>query len=358
MLNIIDNEQLITLSYLLKNRGHEFNHDPSFIIKNGLAGVFLDSVKDLESINDIYVYDKIKGVVQKQKILYQLQSIEFFKIIRILNEKKINFILLKGWPLAYKFYSKQYHRPRADVDILIKDDCSKEIKECFSMLGYFNPRNWEPKYILDQFCLRKELGPNHVFEIDFHLKISNNKLIQKKLSNNYLFEKSRYSHNLGALVPNDEILLCHSLIHLFNNYHNRDYIKLIWIYDIILILESLNSKQILDVKASVINLGLQTHLNQVLQLLTKCGYDRIDLVDSLYSTELKNSDLDYLFTQPSKKGLILENLMNTAGFSNKLGYIREVAFPDSDRLKSDNSEFIFMKIYLKYITRIIRGLFK
>jgi hypothetical protein len=107
-------------------------------------------------------------------------------VLRRLHAANINVnvtvTVLKGFALANTLYNHPALRPRTDIDILIHPSDKKAIKGIFQAMRYYNPRDWEPKAIINQFSMKKPLSKGLDVMFDIHLKISNSKGIENILN--------------------------------------------------------------------------------------------------------------------------------------------------------------------------------
>ena len=136
--------------------------------------------------------------LQQQTVVHQLQLRAIQEITKTLNRSGINFIVLKGWALAYSHYSKPYLRPKSDIDILINERDVSQTKAIFEKLGYINPRGWTPEYISFQFSRTKNLLHAVRNNVDIHLCLTNDQRIQSYFPHSLMFQSATYCRQLGC----------------------------------------------------------------------------------------------------------------------------------------------------------------
>ncbi len=256
----------------------------------------------LKKLKGEYIWNKIKNTVF-------LQEIEKLKALN----KPI--LLLKGSALIMSVYDDIALRPMSDIDIMVQEEDLECIHKFLIENGYrlismeyntFDRRlGAGRKYVKDFLC----------FDVSTHIEVL---YIGKKADKKAFMNSNRLRDNLFILCPED--LLLHILIHMSNHHF---FYRLIWLYDIKMILEKFN-------------------------INWKCLFERIKKINlnslilfGLFEAKrifkLKIPGLsEYALKEPSRKILSIENavfLLTIPGIRNKLLFLSSSLFPSSDYLR-------------------------
>jgi hypothetical protein len=153
-------------------------------------------------------------------------------------------ILIKGAALAYQSYDEPAFRPRTDTDLVIAADSAAEATRVFMRLGYRPTLLCDGEFLFGQFEMSKTdaLGLDHAFDV--HVKISTQIVFGHVLDHEELKRDSVPVPQLGpgarAAGPVQALLL--ACIHPV--MHHRGETRLLWIYDVHLLMQSLSAAQL------------------------------------------------------------------------------------------------------------------
>lgn len=325
----------------------------SDIIANGLSYFVLKKIPKSHEL-----YSPLHEFTKRQQIIYNFQLTEIRSILRKLNSSGIEVIILKGWALCDSVYSDGHSRPKTDIDILVQEGDKKKILNIFEDEGYQNFRGWYPKVIIDQFSLVKTLSKNIFVNFDIHFKITNDKLIQKKLQWTYINRLSYFSPFYGARCPKTSLLFIHACIHLLHHRTNGDSLKLIWFYDIYLISKKFKSDDYEEIKKySDIN-GLTEVFTFSISLVQGFFYsEELSVLSREIELGRKDDNLKYMLKIGSSKKYILRNFMNTRGIGSKIIFVKETFFPPISELKNYDADCANKSLVYVYLYRIYNALF-
>jgi hypothetical protein len=151
-------------------------------------------------------------------------------------------LLLKGTPVAHLYYEYSHFRPRADTDLYIHENDVKKAVYVLSNNGYQVNDYKTRKYSSKQFvaaCPAPQTGFTH---FDVHWKLTNRVMFANALKFNDCLETSQPVTELGANArcPSVVDLLIHACIHRIAHLRNTASHRLIWIYDIHLLVKSMD----------------------------------------------------------------------------------------------------------------------
>lgn len=323
------------------------------LIENGLAALALENTL---FTNDCETLNTIRKVDQQLKIIHELQFQQFKKLFKSLDEAKIPFVVLKGWALSYSVYPSPHQRPKTDIDIIISENYKSEIVAIFTRLNYTNPRGWEPRAIIDQFTMRKPIAKGINASVDVHLKISDDKLIHQALSWEYIYSNTHTNKALSAKIPCKSLLIMHASVHLLHHYSHGDFVKLIWLYDIHLIIKECSESDILKLVEMLSNTNLAKPVKRVIQdVLTILPSPKTQHILEQIDGIAGSPQFDYLLDEPSLVRSYIRKLNQTEGLRLKLAMLREIFFPPKEEIFRKYGKVSTPMLPYYYILRIVSG---
>ena len=184
-----------------------------------------------------------------------LRAAELERVLECLARAGIEALVLKGAALAHSIYPSPALRPRADTDLLIGARHRESAHRVLTDLGYERFTAVSGRLISYQsgYGHRDRFGVDHI--LDLHWRISNTQAFSRALEFEALAARSVPVPALGAhastLAPADALLLAcmHRAHHLHHPYSAggrpmRGVDRLIWIYDIHLLLEAMTGEEL------------------------------------------------------------------------------------------------------------------
>jgi hypothetical protein len=370
-----DTLKAIALLALSKNPQqimHELNHIElstayDLAIKHGIAGQLAGNlntpISKQESRPIVDFKKKIDVYYKHASAMTTFIDAEGLLVLRRLHAANINVTVLKGFALANTLYNHPALRPRTDIDILIHPRDKEVIKGIFQSMEYYNPRGWEPKAIINQFSMKKPLSKGVNVLFDIHLKISNSKGIENILNYDELLINADTSTLQNINLINQPYALIHAIFHLLNHRAAGDLVKLIWLYDIYLIIEQLDEKMRLDLLELIKVKGLATLVLFTLRLTMQYfpSQKLAALTAVIKHTEVQetaNSSFDYLLGENRGFSGLLRRLKLTEGLGNKLNVIKETVLPPPAEIYAKYGEHSGWPLSLLYLRRLLFGLIK
>lgn len=330
------------------------------LVENGVALLFLEKMtKEQECTKYGYLINRLKSFAKQLHIIHELQKQTFDLVFDTLTKHNITFIVLKGWALSYSVYEAPYLRPKTDIDILIDVADKDRTKQLLSELGYINPRGWEPEEIIDQYSMRKELVKNIYANIDVHLQLTNDKLIQPLLSWRELQLNSETQHSLSVQVLTKPYALLHALVHLLHHSCNGDDIKLVWFYDLYLLIKNLNSNEQIIFLKKIEASGLADSVRLALEV-KQTLFPLNQTSNLLKALEKQPSDKKFLYLlhPPSRLNVLIRNFKQTKGLIKKIKVIREIFFPPKQEIYLKYGKDNSWPLPFLYCKRIVYGLLR
>ena len=172
-----------------------------------------------------------------------LRADDLRDVLRSLAMAGIDVLVLKGTALAYQIYTAPELRPRADVDLLIARDSVAAATRVLESLGYTAAVTSGDRHALRQvsFSRTDAYGVGH--EYDVHWDVANNPVFATALRFEELWPRSTplasLSPHARGLSTVDALLL--ACIHRVAHHHDSD--RVIWLMDIGLLRERMNTEE-------------------------------------------------------------------------------------------------------------------
>jgi len=325
-------------------------HGLVYLVHNNLKR-HLPSVNSNLSLSDFL--QKLAGVYRQAEIVTQFVDASAISVLQALHKKGIDVVVLKGFSLAYQLYTTPTERPKTDIDILIHGPDQAKLQTIFEDLGFHNPRGWQPKAIINQFSMKKQLSKGLNVYFDVHLKISNDKRIEQIMTYQELVTCTNTKTIDGVLLIGRPLALIHAVLHLLHHRAQGDLVKLIWHYDIYLLINTFSSVE----SAQLLILANQKKLNKILLYcisLTQEYFDSEQIRALIIKLAAANLDEHYDYLLMNENGFKSGwgQIKATKGIHKKISFIRETLFPPAAEIHikyGTNSKQPLAYLYLKRI---------
>ena len=222
-----------------------FRFLPSNIVdvarQQGCASLLYRSCPSAELNNNIA--KKLRNV----SALWEGVSIVRQEAVHELLEKfcqhKVPVLLIKGIALGYQIYQSPGLRPGMDVDLLIEQDQIEPIKIILQQSGYHIHAHEKDSLITQQFSASQKLKSGHTLGLDIHYQLNNQQRYARLFNFDELSSRSapiqQISPHARALGLSDAFLL--ACIHRAGHIAEGEPTRLIWLYDIFLLLRKMDS---------------------------------------------------------------------------------------------------------------------
>ena len=287
---------------------------------------------------------------------------EITAAVDALAQHDIRPILLKGAQLAHTVYGSPALRPRADTDLLIRRGDVDTARRVMRGLGYVEALQSQGELLFCQFQMlkRDRFGIEHAF--DFHWKISTQTMFADVFSYDELAAAATGVPALGAhaVAPCDVHALLLACIHPVMHHRNAE--RLIWLYDIHLLVSRLSHAD----RERFVTLAAAKGVTTI------CAH-QIALSRSRFGTptpiglggdlsRLAAAEPSAVYLQPSRRwhGELAANLRALPRTRDRLRLLREVVLPDPGYVLRlyGVSGLGSMLLPALYLHRIVRGLWK
>jgi len=192
------------------------------------------------------VRDALKTKTQSAAVSEVLDRSEITEVLSHLRSRGLRPLLFKGTPLAYSHYTAPHLRPRRDNDLLLPRSDKPLLLDALAELGYQPELSIPGDVVQPQTLLVRtdEKGMTYAFHV--HWKISNAPAFAYRVSYDELEASATPVPQLGpaAIAPNAMFALLIACLHRTAHHYNCK--RLIWLYDIHLIVQRLQPDEFAD----------------------------------------------------------------------------------------------------------------
>ncbi len=212
-----------------------------------------------------------------------VRSAEIAQLLQALASNGICPIVFKGAALSHLVYESPALRPHADTDIFVRRSDVETVRRVFKQCGYAEPPMTDGELVFCQFQMAKtdRLGIEHVFDV--HWKISTQSLFADVIT---FDEISAESVPIRALGPSARgaggahalLLAC---LHPVMHHRNAD--RLIWFYDIHLLVSRLPPPELERFASLAINKGMACICAHQLTVTSERFHTRLPAVVATWS---------------------------------------------------------------------------
>ena len=323
------------------------------LVQNQLLQLHDESNQDILSVS---LYQRIKNHVRHQSAAQLQMAAELSEVLTEL--KDFNPILLKGAAMSMIYYPEPYLRPMADVDLLINPSQAEAVKSVLIDHGFELWNSNFDEWVMPQFSCVKSFSGNLKLHLDIHVRLFNRTLMHDLLMQVELEHQKReiQIESTWVSAPSPCHMLIHAVLHLVG--HHNDHRRLIWLYDIHLILQSFSDsdrKQVLDIASEK---GISGVLRQVVQEVNQCfKSDDVGLCEQLQkSAEAERTHpIGNYLEDSTKSAQDLRDFLHIKGFKPRMAWLKHHFFPNLSYIqKKYNCPNKFVAVWF-YLWRILSG---
>jgi hypothetical protein len=195
--------------------------------------------------------DRLRKIARSQAVRELLIKRELDVLLPKLADAQVEFLLLKGTPLAYSIYPQPYLRSRGDTDLLVPPAKRQATERVLLDAGYRAGESAGGSLASYELSYSKtdSAGVEHV--LDLHWRISNSQIYARMLRFDELFGAAVTVPKLGpaARMPCPVLALLIACLHRISHLHAPYYVggvphleanRLIWLWDIHLLVGGLS----------------------------------------------------------------------------------------------------------------------
>ncbi len=166
------------------------------------------------------------------------------EVLTAFGNAGINSLVFKGSALAQTHYSQTYLRPRDDSDILVAQQHLTALNIVLTRLGFQRAVTNQQDMILRQYLFWRRDSNGCLHNLDIHWALNNRQGLGDKLSLSELRTRASPIQGLGgqALAPHPVDAVLIACLHLAA--HHAGEIRLIWLYDLHLLIEAMSAEEL------------------------------------------------------------------------------------------------------------------
>lgn len=216
---------------------------------HGVAGLLLTRAA-LAGISPGPAWAELRERAAAQMAASALRDAESMRVLDRARYSELPLVVLKGLALAYTVYAQPWTRERGDTDLLVHRDDIARFDRLFQDLGYAVLPHVRGELTLPQrhYVRDDERGFRHAW--DLHWRLTTSQALRFALPEDRVWANAATAPALvGAKMParSDALLLAciHRLAHHFDDK------RLIWLWDIRLLLEAMTEEDLAAVEKGV-----------------------------------------------------------------------------------------------------------
>ena len=290
--------------------------------------------------------------------LEALRQRELVHVLELLAQRGLHPLLLKGSALAHRLYADASHRARFDTDLLVRREDLDAVDDVMLSRGYSRARLVTGELVMHQVdYVRKDAqGIRHVY--DFHWKLANRQAVADVLAFDELATSSVPIETLGPTVRG--LGTVHALIHacVHRAAHHAGDERLIWLYDIHLLLNALTSSQVVQVVALASDRSVSTLCLSGVTAAQRCfGTSVPDGLRDGLNRPRRASEPSAALLQIHGAGFaeLLADLRALPGWTSRARLVYEHAFPPPAYISGAYMTSNRIWLPALYTHRIVRG---
>lgn len=287
---------------------------------------------------------------------------EIADVLQLLARRGVRPILFKGAALGHVVYDSAALRPHTDTDLFVRRSEVDTVRQVLAERGYSEPSMTPGELVFCQFQMVKtdRLGIQHVFDV--HWKISTQALFADVLTYDEVHGESVPIEALGPHARGTGWVHGLLLACIHPVMHHRDLERLIWLYDIHLLV---TRRPVIDWRPfSVLAAakGVAGICARQLSLSAECFHTPVpaDVLVSLSAASDGEPSAQYLQPRRRWHRELLWNVRALDRWRDRVRLLREVLFPapgymlDAYHLRA--SGLVLLPVL--YVHRGVHGAFK
>ncbi len=298
---------------------------------------------------------RFKDQVRQHAARAMLLQEERIRVLQILNNDEP--LVLKGEAMAYACYRQYQERPMTDLDILVKDNRFKSISNSLIETGYRRADSSSGDLVMPQISFSKKLTRSVTNVLDVHTALFNRPGLQNMLDYEELLIGAQLGKHPAGLIPSLGNLLIHASLHLMAHHFNSR--RLIWLYDIKLLLENMSD----DDNQHVISFCQRHRLAAAILKAVEASRLVFPSEYCALSDQLKMQAAEQtvphiatgLLKAESQSSLAIQDWNSLRGIRQRLAWLRQHLLPAPDYMMRRYNLVSKWRLPFYYLWRILRG---
>ena len=302
--------------------------------------------------------------------MWELRHQDFLK--QILSELALNGIqpvLFKGTALAYSFYPSGTLRSRGDTDLIIPPNALAQFTAILAALGFNRVAGMVGELVTYQANFDRQEPGSGEHSLDVHWRINNSELLSRLFTYQELHQRAQplpglSSDAIAAGLVDALLIACmHRATHKQNPYYVDGVAyyggdRLIWLYDIHLLLGKMSLSQLDEFVARATEKGLRSVCLEGIERASGCFHTQVkdEIMLALNHSGPQEPVARYL-----NGSHLLRTWMDFKALGNvykQLQFLKETVFPPESYMRSKNPDASFSSLPWLYLHRAVGGIRK
>ena len=334
-------------------------NDAPWLLHHGLHTLVVDRVG---AINPALATE-LKPHIALNVANAALQSVALADLLAEINKRELSPpIVFKGSAFMHSLYDKPWLRPKTDHDVLIPESAREDYHRMLIENGFEAALINHGPLLSYQSSYFKPLTPACTLHVDLHWRISNRQQLRDLIDYPTIFNASERQTiqaanqaSVAMHVPDPATALTLASVHLAG--HHRGDERLLWLFDIWQLLETLSdaaSERLIQQCAMLQVSGL------VLEYANLSAYYFGELSNKALTAELSQlaqgkEATQRLLTRPhTRTRLFIWDLKALPSLKTKAQFVHQTVFPPTEYLKH---EFKTSSWWLAQWRRLIRRMY-
>lgn len=266
-------------------------------------------------------------------------------------------MILKGEAMAYACYRQYQERPMTDLDILVPDTRLKSVSDSLIEAGYRRADSSSGDLVMPQISFSKILTPGVTNVLDVHTALFNRPGLQKLLGYEELLICAQHGKHPAGLIPSLGNLLIHASLHLMAHHFNSR--RLIWLYDIKLLLEKMRDEDDQHVITFCQRHRLAAAILKAVQasrLVFPSGHCALsDQLEKQAVAQIAPHIATGLLKAESQSSVVIQDWNSLRGIRQRGTWLRQHLLPAPDYMMQRYNSVSKWRLPFYYLWRILRG---
>jgi len=290
-----------------------------------------------------------------------VRSAEIAEVLEALASNSVRPVVFKGTALSHLVYDSPALRPHADTDIFVLRSDVETVRRVLKECGYAEPPMTDGEHVFCQFQMVKtdRLGIEHVFDV--HWKISTQSLFADVITFDEISAESVPIRALGSSARGAGGAHALLLACLHPVMHHRNVDRLIWFYDIHLLVRRLPPADVERFASLAINKGIAGICAHQLTVASECFHTPLPAVVATWSAAA-TAEPSAIYLRAGRRWHheLWWNVRGLGRWRDRVRLLREVLLPPP-RYMLDSYHLGASAVFLLpvlYVHRGVHGAFK
>jgi hypothetical protein len=301
--------------------------------------------------------DGLRAGAYRQAGTEMAQRLELQRLVAAIHSSGLHVLLMKGASLAYDVYSDPAWRVRSDVDMLIRAGDRGRIRSVLHELGYVSSDALSGELAISQFHCERVTAAGMRHLCDVHWKIVN----RLRLADAVQFDELADAAiplpmlGLGARGLGHMHALWLACVHRAVHHYDQD--TLLWLYDVHLLVDALDSGGLDRFVALAERTGVRRICLRAL-LLAQARFGTLlppAVLTALEAAPADEPSTVFLNREMRQIDVLRDDLRALPGWRARLALLTEHLLPDAAYMRRSYAPGSSAPVAWLYLRRILAG---